>query len=111
MSLHLRILRPQGRNPLAIEALFTVAERRVTMTAYDVDESLRSGALRTTDLIELEGRWISLAEAIPFIDAAEVALRREQRRAFGVAAGRALLATLLTVIAFRLWLLIPVCGH
>lgn len=30
------------------------------MTARDVDESLRRGSLRTTDLIELKGRWLPL---------------------------------------------------
>lgn len=90
MALQLRILRPQGDERLGVRE---TTERRVTMTAFEVDEALRSGALRTTDLVELDGSWHFLADAIPFVDAAAVALARERRLAFLVAARQALLAS------------------
>ncbi|MER2563022.1 MAG: hypothetical protein ABTQ32_20010 [Myxococcaceae bacterium] len=118
----IRILRRAGRGEMqfsftSIEAVFAlpsaaagavhqVAEERVEMSAASIDESLRTGALRSTDLIELDGAWVALADAIPFLEAAEVAQRRERRVAFVKASLLALLSLCLTAGYFmlRMWL-------
>ncbi len=118
----IRILRRAGRSEMqftftSIEAVFAlpsaaagavhqVTEERVDLSAASIDESLRTGALRSTDLIELDGGWVALAEAIPFMEAAEVAQRRERRVAFVKASLLALLTVTVTVgyTALRIWL-------
>lgn len=59
-----------------------VTAEKVVMSAERIDQALRIGALRSTDLVELDGTLIALADALPFLDAAAVAERRERRGAF-----------------------------
>lgn len=91
---------------VAAAALHQVTEERVEMSAQCIDDSLRTGALRSTDLIRLDGAWVALADAIPFLEAAEVAQRRERRVAFVKASLLALLSLCLTAGYFmlRMWL-------
>lgn len=86
----------------AAGAVHQVTEERVDLSAASIDESLRTGALRSTDLIELDGGWVALADAIPFM----VAQRRERRVAFVKASLLALLTVSVTVgyTALRIWL-------
>ena len=81
-----------------------VTAERLVMSAERIDEALRTGALRSTDLIELDGGWVALADAIPFMEAAEVAQRRERR----VALAKKCLHALLLVGIFALRLVAPV---
>lgn len=91
---------------VAAGAVHEVMEERVDLDAARIDESLRTGALRSTDLIELDGAWVALADAIPFLEAAEVAQRRERRVAFVKASLLALLTVWVTAgyAALRIWL-------
>lgn len=83
-----------------------VTAERLVMSAERVDEALRTGALRSTDLVELDGARVALADALPFLDAAAVAARRERR----VALAKKCLQALVLVgfaagnVLIRLWL-------
>lgn len=60
-------------------AVFDVASDDLSLEEADITRMLEQGALSSTDLVHFEGRWVSLVDAPPFGDAAEVAQRREQR--------------------------------
>lgn len=63
-------------------AVFDIASDDLSLDEADIARMLEQGELRSTDLVQFEGRWVSLVDAPPFGDAAEVAQRREQRVRF-----------------------------
>ncbi len=76
-----------------------VDSMEVVLEGPVVDERLRNGSLKSTDLVWLDDRWLPLREAIPFMDAAESAARREGRRLFA----RSTLIFVAVVVAFGVY--------
>ncbi|MDX2009862.1 MAG: hypothetical protein SFW67_06725, partial [Myxococcaceae bacterium] len=68
----------------------------------EVERGLRDGSSRSTDLVHFDGQWVSLADSIPFADAAVAPARREARARFLM--GALLFAALVALMALRFWI-------
>lgn len=83
-------------------AVYDVATDELTLSHEDVERMLRERTLRSTDLIFIGDVWTTLADSIPFAEAALPAAKREARVRWLIGAGT--LGLIALVYALILWL-------
>jgi hypothetical protein len=102
---------PDFRDPFAngarmAGAVYDVSAEELRLTSREVVQWLDGRNLRTTDLVMIDGTWTTIAESIPFYEAAEPHAKRE-RRIRNLKSALLLflsLAAFAAVFAFRMWL-------
>lgn len=84
------------------EQVGDVAADQRALTTDEVERGLGDGTIRSTDLVHFDGQWVSLADSIPFADAAVAPARREARGRFFKSA--LLFGVVVAIFALQFWL-------
>lgn len=70
---------PMGTTSAAAGPVYEIEAQELRLSADEVAEGLALHELHTTDLVLVDGSWMTLAESPPFFEVAEPHARREQR--------------------------------
>jgi hypothetical protein len=87
-------------------AVFEIEATEIELDEGAIRDALRSGRLRSGDLVRIEGKWQTLLESPLFFEAATVAHRREGRLQFWKSAVRAVVAlgVIGLIYLLRVWI-------
>ena len=91
---------PLGTAASAAGPVYEIEARELMLSADEVVGWLESRSLHTTDLILIDGSWMTIAESPPFFELAEPHVRRERR--IQTAKGALLILAYAAIFAARL---------
>lgn len=92
---------PAGTISSAAGPVFEIEAQELRLSADEVAERLRARKLHSTDLVFIDGTWMTLAESPPFSEVAEPHARRERR--VQAVKGALLLFTVGAIYVGALW--------
>ena len=93
---------PIGTAGAAAGPVYEIEARELRLSADDVERWLESRTLHTTDLVFVDGSWMTIAESPPFSELAAPHARRERR--LQTAKGALLLLGIAAFHAALMWL-------
>lgn len=93
---------PAGTLSAAAGPVFEIEAQELRLSADEVAERLSARKLHSTDLVFIDGTWVTLAESPPFFEVAEPHARRERR--IQTAKGALLVFTVAGIYLGSLWI-------